>query len=67
MNNPGIITPKADQPRVTTENLQRGEQAPSLQYKTNSFVPIHPAQKTVVIQAAFPDKELQNEQNSKAR
>lgn len=37
MNNPGIITPKADQPRVTTENLQRGKQAPSLQYKTNSF------------------------------
>lgn len=37
MNNPGTITPKADQPRVTTENLQRGEQSPGLQYKTNTF------------------------------
>jgi hypothetical protein len=42
MNNPGVITPKADQPRVTTENLQRGEQAPSLQYRVStirSFTP----------------------------
>lgn len=37
MNNPGVITPKADQPRVSTENLQRGEQAPDLQYRTSGF------------------------------
>jgi hypothetical protein len=36
MNNPGVVSPKADQPRVTTENLQRGEQAPSLQYKVST-------------------------------
>lgn len=37
MNNPSVITPKADQPRVATENLQRGDQSPDLQYKTNTF------------------------------
>jgi hypothetical protein len=37
MNDSGVITPKADQPRVTTENLRQGEQAPSLQYRVSSF------------------------------
>lgn len=27
------ISPKADQPRVTTENLKRGEQPNNLQYR----------------------------------
>jgi hypothetical protein len=33
------VQPKADQPRVTTESLKRGEQSPSLQYRvsTKSF------------------------------
>jgi hypothetical protein len=31
------IQPKADQPRVTTENLKRGERSPELQYKVSSI------------------------------
>ena len=33
------VQPKADQPRVTTESLKRGEQSPNLQYRisTKSF------------------------------
>lgn len=30
------VQPKADQPRVSTENLKRGEQAPALQYRTTT-------------------------------
>jgi len=37
MNNPNVMTPKADQPRVSTESLRQGEQAPSLQYRVSSF------------------------------
>lgn len=34
------IQPKADQPRVTTENLKRGEASPSVQYRvTNTRTP----------------------------
>ena len=29
----GNVQPKADQPRVTTESLKRGEKGPSLQYR----------------------------------
>jgi len=29
----GNIAPKADQPRVTTESLKRGEKSPNLQYR----------------------------------
>ena len=29
----GNIAPKADQPRVTTESLKRGEKLPNLQYR----------------------------------
>ena len=29
----GIIQPKADQPRVGTSNLQRGESSPALTYR----------------------------------
>jgi hypothetical protein len=36
MNNPSMVSPKADQPRVTTENLQRGDQPASLQYKVST-------------------------------
>jgi hypothetical protein len=33
------VQPKADQPRVTTESLKRGEKSPNLQYRvsTKSF------------------------------
>jgi hypothetical protein len=31
------IAPKADQPRVTTENLKRGERPSNLQYKVSSI------------------------------
>ncbi len=31
------ISPKADQPRVTTENLKRGEQPAQLEYRTRGF------------------------------
>jgi hypothetical protein len=33
------VQPKADQPRVTTQSLKRGEQSPNLQYRvsTKSF------------------------------
>lgn len=37
MNNPNVITPKADQPRVTTESLRQGEQPANLQYRVSSF------------------------------
>ena len=29
----GNVQPKADQPRVTTESLKRGEKGPNLQYR----------------------------------
>ena len=29
----GNVQPKADQPRVTTESLKRGEKSPNLQYR----------------------------------
>jgi hypothetical protein len=30
----GNVQPKADQPRVTTESLKRGEKGPNLEYRT---------------------------------
>ena len=39
----GNVQPKADQPRVTTESLKRGEKAPNLQYRVQgiqSFDPV---------------------------
>jgi hypothetical protein len=30
------VQPKADQPRVTTESLKRGEQSPNLQYRVST-------------------------------
>lgn len=30
------VQPKADQPRVSTESLSRGESSPSLQYRTTA-------------------------------
>lgn len=30
------IAPKADQPKVTTESLKRGEKGPGLEYRTQS-------------------------------
>jgi len=32
----GNVQPKADQPRVTTESLKRGEKSPGLEYRTQS-------------------------------
>lgn len=32
-----VIAPKADQPRVTTENLKRGEQPAQLEYRSRGF------------------------------
>ena len=33
----GNVQPKADQPRVTTESLKRGEQGPNLQYRVQGI------------------------------
>ena len=33
----GNVQPKADQPRVTTESLKRGEKAPNLQYRVQGI------------------------------
>jgi hypothetical protein len=33
----GNVQPKADQPRVTTENLKRSEGSPNLQYRTQGI------------------------------
>jgi hypothetical protein len=30
------VQPKADQPRVTTESLKRGEQSPNIQYRVST-------------------------------
>jgi len=31
------VQPKADQPRVTTESLKRGERSPNLQYRVQGI------------------------------
>jgi hypothetical protein len=31
------VQPKADQPRVSTESLKRGESSPNLQYRVNAI------------------------------
>ena len=31
------VQPKADQPRVSTESLKRGESSPNLQYRVNEI------------------------------
>ena len=36
-NQPGNVSPKADQPRVSTESLKRGEQPANLQYRTTGI------------------------------
>lgn len=33
----GTVAPRADQPKVTTQSLKRGDSAPSLQYKTTGI------------------------------
>ena len=33
----GNVQPKADQPRVTTESLKRGEKSPNLQYRVQGI------------------------------
>jgi len=39
------VQPKADQPRVTTESLKRGEKGPSLQYRTQGIASMNRANK----------------------
>jgi len=33
----GNVAPRADQPKVSTQSLKRGDSAPSLQYKTTGI------------------------------
>ena len=42
----GNVQPKADQPRVTTASLKRGEQSPSLQYRVQGVKGLDRSPKT---------------------
>ena len=42
----GNVQPKADQPRVTTSSLKRGEQSPSLQYRVDGMKSLNRPAKT---------------------
>ena len=42
----GTVQPKADQPRVTTSSLKRGEQSPSLQYRVQGVKSFDRSSKT---------------------
>ena len=42
----GNVQPKADQPRVTTESLKRGEKSPSLQHRVQGVKSLDRSAKT---------------------
>jgi hypothetical protein len=42
----GNVSPKADQPRVSTESLKRGEKPASLQYRTQGVQSFNRSPKT---------------------
>ena len=42
----GNVQPKADQPRVTTESLKRGEKSPNLQYRVQCVKSLDRSAKT---------------------